>query len=593
MKKIYFVALGAMFAITAFAAESTDAVAMEAMSSHKNMLKVAAKGPNRASALITAPQGRKVVTQYSGQGWYQGMQYLTAGKMEGVSDVVWDDDNKKVYIHTPIGALTDGYVVGNLSADKSKITVQLPQQISTASDGQTGRNYPMYLSVMNQSTDPSQVIVDPNLGFSYCPAEAEDNVLVYDVDKEGNITMSSPYYSDFGRDSQNQIVWPEKYLSTYVRLPKSVFYELEPGEEDVDINEWFYYGNINQSITLPDDVVEYEIPANLKWETNWAIIGKNPQNGLCKVAVEGDMFYVGDIVEDTNMVMVGEISGDKVVFKNNQMLGYDDYSGSYMFLQGVTVDEGTDELGYYCRYNLTGANMEFKWDKDAQTLTFQGKDEGMLFNYGMKKGQWYYAIYKEPVIKAQSEASLCVAPPVPKISQFYPATATRATIVMAVFPREAENQALLSYDNMSFRIYLDGEIMTFNASEYGLSKDMTEIPCIFRSNRGISAKGREATINLFDDGMETISVQTINNAPDGKQYFSPIHTYELDAEGIIDPDGSIQDAALPTITAVGVEQAVRYYDLQGRPVANPQAGQFVIKVATYQDGSVRAAKEVR
>lgn len=597
MKQICFVALSAMFATSAFALDATVAGEMETMvSSHKNMVQVAAKGESRATSLITAPKGRTVVTEYSGQGWYQGMQYLTAGKMEGISDIVWDDDNNKVYIHTPIGAFIDGYVVGDVSADKTKITVQLPQPITYAS-APNGINYPMYLSVMKKTTDPTQAVIDPNAGFSYYPVADEENVVEYSISEteEGTvISMTSPYLRNFERDSQNYIVWPEEYLSTYVTAPKSIFWTLEAGESDTEINEWFNYGNINQTLSpLPDDVVRYDIPANLNWETNWAIIGKNPMNSLCKVAFEGDKIYIGDLIEETDMVLVGTISGDEITFKNNQMLGYDDYSGTYMFLQGVTIDEGTDELGYYCRYTLTGANMVFSWDKDAQTLTFQGTNQGMLLNYGMKKAQWYYGIYKEPVIKAQSDASLCIAPPVPKISQYFPATATKPIIVMAVFPREAENGALLSYDDMAFRLFLDGEVMTFNTSDYNLSADMTEIPCVFRST-GISSRGREATINLFEDGMESITIQTINNAPDGKQYFSDLHTYQLGPDGILNPDGVIEEfVGLQTITAVSAEKAVRYYDIQGRPVANPQAGQLLIKVATLDNGTVIATKVIR
>lgn len=595
MRKIYFAALGAILATSAFAAESNDGVAMEAvMSQQKCRLQLAAKGPDRAKALITAPQGRQVVTEYSGQGWYQGMQYLTAGKMEGISNVVWDDDNSKVYIQTPIGAITDGYVVGDVSADGKKITVQLPQQISETTLQASGKNYPMYLSVMQKTTDATVAPIDPNVGFTFVPVAEGENVIEYAIDDEGNITMTSPYSKDFVRDANNYITFPDSYLSTYVTAPKSLFYDLEKGEKDADINEWFFYGNINQTISpLPADVVKYDIPADLKWEDNWAIIGKNPMNSLCKVAVDGDRFYIGGLVEDNDAVLVGIISGNEVSFKNNQLLGYDDYSGTYMFLQGVNVDEGKDELGYYCRYNLTGADMVFNWDKDAQTLTFVGANQGMLINYGLKKGQWYYAIYKEPTLKAQTEASLCVVPPVPNISQYFPKTDTKPVIVMAVFPREAENGVLLSYENMSFRLFLDGELMTFTASDYNLSADMTEIPCVFRS-KGISSKGREATINLFDDGMQSISIQLINNAPDGKQYFSDLHTYQIGPDGIIDPEGEIEpDAALPTITAAGIEQAVRYFDIQGRPVANPAPGQLLIKVATYSDGTIRATKEVR
>lgn len=581
MKKFYVLLLSALIASTAVAApvghpaqkvSKQTPTAKFNFQPRKTTFKLQDVKASRANDLILDPQGDKKLVSYAGLAIYYTFFGLSAGELTGASDVVFDNDNGKAYLHCVIGSMEEGYVEGTLSADGKKITVQYPQVIGyVAEEDEDGNDviFPVSVSVMNK------VVVDGYIDF--LPELPSTNVVEYNINEDGSIAMT-PFQDGFVEDSEGYLQFPDKMLSCYITAPKSLFEDLEPGEEDSDIDVWYYDGNITQVFTpLPDDLLQYEIPENLSWTPNWRMVGENGTYALCDVAFDAEYVYVRGLVEDSDATIVGTLADGKVTFKDGQYLGVDDYYGEFIFLTGATTSLEYDEEyeEYYYDFDLSGEDMVFAYDADKQEMVMQGNDKGLLINSSLDR-VYYYDAYVKPVLTFQTDAQLCVAPPAPTIADYSEYEGWDPE-VMIYFNNVLNDGTILSYDNMSFEMYINGELNVFDAYDYELDEDMTEVPCYF-DNYYLACYGRVAYITLFDGGIETIGVRAINNAPDGKKYYSEITTYEVSGLKAVDAEQGVK--------------AVRYFDLQGRAVASPKAGQFLIKVITLDNGSNRVVKEI-
>lgn len=590
MKKIYAVTLSALMAGTAFAGEGLtasprisagNAIALpEAIAG----MGVEVSAPSRApmSAIIN-PEGEKQEYIFYETGFYKSLVGAMPGMQDGITDIVWDRDNNKAYIHHPIGSISGGYVEGTISADGKTLTVKLPQLIGFL-DGYDADNdiirLPIYASVMEQ--------VQIGGGYiDYVPVADAQNVAIYSISDDGKtVTMTSPYQADFETNAAGQQLMPEKYLSAYYEHDKSLWEILQPGEEDVVIKEWYIYGCINMKYSgLPEDVVTYEIPTNLDWEQNWRISGSAENNNvmMCKVAIQDGKFYVGNLIGGTNAVIVGTLAGDRVTFKNNQYMGMHPRNNIFMLLQGVNAIRRYDAENkeYYTDYELNGEDMVFNWDADNKELIFEGINKGMALNTSFVRVM-YYSIFNEPEIVYQNDEDLCVVPARPALDGWWPGNPGEHVLSL-IFSNVAPSGAVLNRENVYWCMYFDDDLYTFTRNIYHLNKDMTEFPIDFSKGR-ISKLGDITYIQIPDtelEGKKRLGICTINYAPNGEKYFSTMTAINLDGSGI------------EQIEAEDMPASVRYIDLQGREVKAPCDGQMVIKVAKYADGTVRATKIVK
>lgn len=545
-------------------------------------MKFEVAAPSRApqSALIDPP-GTKESYYFRAAGLLKSVLGAMPGWEDGMTTISWDRANKKAYLLNPVSTTTGGYVEGTISDDGKKLTVQLPQLIGFLTGYDEDNDpvkLPIYVSVMKKVELPGGEI-------SYEPLPDAQNVAEYSIADDGvSLTMTSPYQADFETNAQGQMLMPEKYLSMYYVYPKSLWEQLAPGEEDVDVMDWYIYGNLNMYYgPLPSDIVTYDIPANLDWNTNWRVSGDNGATSKCKVAIQGDNFYVGDLIEGSSAVVVGTRQGDQVVFKNNQYMGINPQYNRFMLLQGVDAQReyDADNKEYYYNYELNGEDMVFNWDADNNELVFEGINKGWVLNTSFVR-VLYYSVYKDPEIVLQSDADVCVAPERPHLDGWWPSNP--GTHVLSVtFDNVAPSGAVLDRNNLYFSMYIDDELFTFTKSQYRLSQDMTEVP--INTDKGkISIIGGITYITVFDEDIEgknLLGICTVNNAPDGKKYYSTMTAIRLDGSGIEQVDADV----FPT--------SVNYFDLQGREVKTPAPGQMLLKVAKFADGTVRVTKEVK
>ena len=145
---------------------------------------------------------------------------------------------------------------------------------------------------------------------------------------------------------------------------------------------------------------------------------------------------------------------------------------------------------------------------------------------------------------------------------------------------------VISADKLYFSIYMNEEVFAFDPEDYYcFNKPETEIPY------GFVDESESGAIEFYDyynmelvgfmvDGISTIGVQAIYKDGD-KVVKSEIVTingeepFEGDDEdGDGDDDGDDEE---DTITEITSDSAATYFDLQGRRVAAPAAGQLLVK----------------
>ncbi|MDE5871292.1 MAG: hypothetical protein K2H22_05085 [Muribaculaceae bacterium] len=147
-----------------------------------------------------------------------------------------------------------------------------------------------------------------------------------------------------------------------------------------------------------------------------------------------------------------------------------------------------------------------------------------------------------------------------------------------VQPTYDVNGMYLNPDNLSWRMYYDNELFTFEPWEYqNLFESTTEIPYGFDDNWDFMFYDDigEQLVAIYNSGYRNIGIESVYSF-DGKEYVSERAYYgSTSVENIEAPQGSIVSTVL--------------HDLNGRPVSNPEAGIY-IRTDVYSDGTVRNRK---
>ncbi len=536
--------------------------------------------------LILEPTGNIKAYTMKGIGISSTTGGLTNSTMQGATEIVWGDDNK-VYIHNPLGAFTYGFAEGTLSADGKTIRVQLPQAIAAMREVTIDDEnyYPVNLSVMNLSATPEEL--EQGLGTYTPETDPEKNYIEYSVDENGVITQVYPYKEDF--DMDNSTAWPtplfpEQMLSCYLTIKKSVY---EGGDDESLKDYWFGYANLNQKFTpVPDDLVYYDIPEDLEWDSNWCLTG-GYSPVLIDGAIKGDKIYFKNfqyMISDA--VVVGEINGNTVTFKDRQCLGICNLDNRYIIFNGVNYETTLNEWNYpVTTFTLSNEDVIMSYDPETKTLVQQGENKGFILN-SLIDDIFYYTYACNPTIRYQSLELLCAAPENPQepmwsdYSEWYEGY---RYCMMANFPNINVKGALLNAEDMAYRVFMnhESEPFIFDAIEYELPEDMEWCPATFTTgNMYICGYGNACQVLFFETGYTAVGIQTRYTAPDGNDYLSDIVWYDIPDDGIA------------TIDADRTVAAESLYDLTGRRVVNPAAGQLLIKVTRFTDGTTKTTKTI-
>ena len=111
-----------------------------------------------------------------------------------------------------------------------------------------------------------------------------------------------------------------------------------------------------------------------------------------------------------------------------------------------------------------------------------------------------------------------------------------------------------------------------------MTETVNLIPYNFYDYFDFDAQGYRHTFYYYSDGLETIGIQAVYKNEEDKLYASDVSVFPVASVKVIENESK-------TVTDV------TYYDLQGRKVANPEAGLYIVRTA-YADGTVSTRKTV-
>ncbi|MCF0218633.1 MAG: hypothetical protein HUK14_02520 [Muribaculaceae bacterium] len=505
------------------------------------------------------------------EGVSEGFDYFF-GELEykvssNIDQVGADFTNGTLYLPNPVTPfLTNTYIKVTSDApvvdpwSKATYSTTLPQVISTDFDMSTMTETPIYVAVME---------VDMDKG-TYVMAPAEKQHISYEFDGEKKeITMILE-----GSDEK---------VEGYPRYILGVCAGVEDEATGTVEYLWAGYGDNTHKYIDFDRTITY-LPQGLELQ-DWFISGGDRTNyRMIRGAVDeaNGKIYLADLsttlMKDPGDmgVAVGDIVGDKVVFKSRQCLGYTDYD-YYMFFITSTY-KVVHNLWYYTFID----ELEFNYDKETQTLVACEEETSIVINsttQSLLPENWFS---KYPIIRRELPADRNAQPEAPVFVEFYNDIEECGTdfngIVFEAKPFNVNGYLLDDVENLYYNAYIDGQLFTFTPEQYvGITEAVTDVPYEFYDdNYQLFFYNGDAMFAVYDNSVRTIGLQLNYKGADGVLYRSEITTYD-------------RESGIRTIDADARPLAEEYFTLTGAAVRHPEAGLY-IRATTFDNGSRRIEK---
>jgi hypothetical protein len=324
--------------------------------------------------------------------------------------------------------------------------------------------------------------------------------------------------------------------------------------------------------TVPEDAtIDTYVPSVDNFE------GKRVNNSLVRIANKDNTYYFLDHNSaDPNVLFCGKLNGNKLTIPCPQLVD----SVNLVYLYPCIVDSTLNDNGEY--------DISLRADSTANEIVFDYDSNKGLFSYNGAilwqdmTGSTINLYYKPQYIKYVKKPAT-PANPLPEL--WMDMTADNGKYLFeAVIPHTATDGSYLDPEGMSYRIYFDDKLFTFDCSQYtGLTENKDEIPYLFSDEQEFFIDPSDATarmIWLFSKPDSRIGVQSAYTCNDEKHY-SDIEYYDIPTDGISNITGS-SDKNM---------KSESYYDLTGRKVSEPKNGIFVHKI-TFADGTSKIYKQV-
>lgn len=516
---------------------------------------VQAKVGEYGDIIYTAPEGKIENMSRSGYSVYPYNGYLYASEYEGKVSEVVTCDNGDVYMKNPIAMLSaDSYLKGH--KEGNTIVFNLPQAVKYLQ--YSGGDYEMVVTLLQYNEEEGW----------YYPANTPDaielglpeieNKLVLNIGEDGYYSYEGDYidglYTALGVMYGDDLSWA--------------------GYTD----EWSTWG------VMTDQPIE--VPAGLS--TKEVVVKHNGVGNFANIGFEGDNVYIQGIFEEMPEAWVkGERDGDKVTFASGQYLGIDFQYGNFIYFAAANIEAVYDEYYEEWADQLTYLDsITFNYDEESLTLTCAA-DEGIVYN-GAKDSLYCISYYTSPVIAPQP-AEISYTPQNPTALKYFDYYENYGYCWLD-FDLSALNAdgELLRKSNLYYKIYVDGDEYEFDTYDYILlPENMTLVPFNFSEGYDFIISGNTREVYFYFEGAEEIGVQLF--------YFDGL---VVDGEaGELLGQSEIVSISTDSSGVKKVEAAkdidnVRFYNLNGQSISNPDNGIFVKKV-TYSDGTVKSFKVVR
>lgn len=483
-------------------------------------------------------------------GWYVYTQMEHVENQEVDAQIVWGDNNE-VYFRDLISMMPFGtYVKGTL--DGNKITVPLPQTIYIA---ESEYDEEIIQSVYTLSIlDRLDIDSEDEYYFYFWPSE-EPGEITFTIADNGEVTMDPLDEINaigIAVDEGDGNMWMgfAEYEMTFV--PKETG-SVNPADLDNTPYSYFTYGYGCIGLGEPD--FGYKV----------------------NVAFDGDdVYFTGLCLDDTSWWFKGRREGNQIIVDNNQKMGtISIYTVSLMF--------GKRDEEAYGGFSLLPADTQFifNYDEENKVFTTATPDVVMFIN-ALPDQIYYLTMVEDPTFIYQPTAAGTPRNPWNLIFNAKTYDRVGYGVFDVNLPLISTDGILLNRENMYYNIYIDGEIVEMEASEYGLPEDTENVPYNFSKQAIVAQKLSTNHEMIFHtQGFDKIGVKLVN-VYDGVTYESDIVEIEV-IDGEITGINEIDGANIVSET---------YYDLTGRKIVNPSNGIF-IKQTLLNDGTVKVSKMTR
>lgn len=297
-----------------------------------------------------------------------------------------------------------------------------------------------------------------------------------------------------------------------------------------------------------------------------------PYSNQVLVGFDGDDLYIQGISEDLpeGWVKATKNEEGKYVIPANQYMG--------------TLSIFTWKFDYYFTAlddddNLT--DVVLTYDPEHKTIT---TDQTLALN-GDKNTLYFYLLYQDVVITKLEE--FAATPADPSVVELEVGEDVEYPYVSFNIPNQSVDGEELINANLFYQVFIvkDGEVqpLTFDAESYEkFEADMTQIPYNYDDSWDIYKGGECVYLN---QGAEEIASWT--NIGVQSIYIAGGETHESNIVWLN------ADDPIVGISGVNTTEQARYFDLQGRRVANASQKGLIIKQTRQQDGTMKAVKVLR
>ncbi|MBE6307304.1 MAG: hypothetical protein E7084_06585 [Bacteroidales bacterium] len=449
--------------------------------------------------------------------------------------IVADTRGDKYYIKNPLPRTHIGsYIEGTLveEGDNVYIECQLPQWLNAREASNQGVKMVV-----------GRKIVNPDGMIFYDPVTtAEENVIRYVMTEDEGFVLE---FDD-----------PElAVVATYAYLD-------EEGDgifAGAAIERVKYSDPGNKTpVTMPEGVTAQK----------WGMIysnGLRVHNVQC--GIQDDKVYLAGVAPQfPENCVVGTINGETITFEANQYLGETETTYEYLVFNKAKFISSSDRGDVY---NFEGdllPSCEAVYDATAHTISCP-MDEAWFCNAGT--GHLYYAdFWVGPMFMPDMGGAATPSDPeILEWMEYMPAVGYGGFI--ADLPLLGTNGEILSPEFYTYIVYFDGEPFTFTPEEYpGVPEPMTEIPYNFEDGEveDFRVEGTNHIICWRADGYESFGIQGVYTY-DGVTNKSNVVSQELEGAAV---KGNHID--YPEV------RDVKFYDLTGREVINPENGIYIKRI---------------
>ena len=311
------------------------------------------------------------------------------------------------------------------------------------------------------------------------------------------------------------------------------------------------------TVEAPADLAtrEYVLKAtSIKYNADGSIAGMEPAQWNVRLGQKGNEVYIQGLFEAMPLAWVkGTLDDDELTLKRGQ------YYGAHPQLSSMK---------FYFASQYFGELSDMVMSYDTSTRTYTGGGYYLLVNSSKTAIAPYY-VFAGVTISPVADVAAVPANPVVETYQAFNDEFGYGYVCFTL-PTVDVNGNAINRDNMGYRLYTeqDGQqsVYTFKQTLYeNLAEDTETIPYFYADSYDFYMGG--SFVALYEESLQwsKLGVQTVYKAG-GKENCSDITWYEL-------TEGDVDAITTQMNTCKG---AAVVYDLQGRRVAEPGKGLYIV-----------------